>query len=155
MIAFCAIGQNAMFFSSNVSSAAFPPITLGVHAAHDNGASTATTVVVGPMTPTAGSTIVCDVKYTTSANLTSVADNVNSGVYQIAASMLRDPNHSFVLGTFYKENVAASATTITLTYTATGTNGQMACREWKGRERLRLLKRWRVHRRQIGAVQWS
>ena len=114
------------------SSAAFPPITLGVHAAHDNAASSATTVVVGPMTPTAGSTVVCDVKYTTSANFTSLADNVNSGVYQIAASMLRDPNHSFVLGTFYKENVAGSATTITLTYTATGTGGQMACREWKG-----------------------
>ncbi len=114
------------------ASPVFPPITLGVHAATDNGAATATTVVVGPITPTAGSTMVCDVKYTTSANFTSLADNCNSGVYQIAASMLRDANHDFVVGTFYKENVGACATTITLTYTATGTHGQMACREWKG-----------------------
>ena len=125
-------GQRILLPLMSSSSAVFPPITLGVHAAHDNGASSATTVVVGPMTPTAGSTIVCDVKYTTSANITSVADNVNSGVYQIAASLIRDPNHDFVIGTFYKENVAASATTITLTYTAAGTNSQMACREWKG-----------------------
>jgi hypothetical protein len=108
------------------------PITLGVHAAHDTAASSATTVVVGPITPTAGSTMYCAIKYPIASTLPSISDNVNSGVYQPAVSRLRESAHNFLFATYYKENVAASATTITLTYTTTGTHAQMACKEIKG-----------------------
>jgi hypothetical protein len=74
----------------------------------------------------------CAIKYPIASTLPSISDNVNSGVYQPAVSRLRESAHNFLFATYYKENVAASATTITLTYTTTGTHAQMACKEIKG-----------------------
>jgi hypothetical protein len=106
-------------------------ITLGVHCATNNGASSVTTVVCGPMTPTAGSTIYCDMRFPFTT-LTSVADNVNPGVYQPAFTRLRASNFNDFLASYYKENVSGAATTITLTYGTAGANAIMACKEIQG-----------------------
>jgi len=121
----------------------YPAITVGIHGNHDNGASSATTVVQSGSdwassnaTPTAGSTIYCDVKTpnTGAAYYISVADNVNSGNYFPAVAGFREPNHNYQYSSFYKENVAASATTITATFGngSGGTHAQIACAEIKG-----------------------
>lgn len=114
------------------ASSGFPAITVGVSCNTNNGASSATTVVCGPMTPAAGSTIYCEAKYNNTASFTSFADNVNSGSYQPGFSRLRESNHTYAIGSYYKENVANSATTITLTYSSTQTNGQLVCKEIQG-----------------------
>lgn len=107
------------------------PITLGLHVATNNGASSSTTVAVVLGTPTVGSAIVCDVKFQTDVNIVSVSDNVN-GAYLAVIAPLRDETHNFTVATYYRENVAASSTTVTLTYSAARTGGQMACKELKG-----------------------
>ncbi len=109
----------------------FPNLALGVHATTDNAATSTTTVVVSLGTPTAGSTIVCGFSYPSAAGFTSVADNVNTGSYQPAASLMRENNHNYVEGIYYHENAAASATTITLTYTVAGAHARMSCLEIK------------------------
>jgi len=110
----------------------YPAITVGVNNFTDNASSSSTTVVVDIGTPNAGSVIRCDIKYSNSATFTSVADNVNSGVYLPEISRLRRQDHSYVYGSYYKENVAASDTTITLTYSPAETNGGIYCEELRG-----------------------
>jgi hypothetical protein len=115
--------------------AGYPALALGVHSSTDNGSASSATVVVGPITPTptanSPSTIVCSLSYSSSARFTSVADNVNSGYYLPAASLMRDYNHHQTGGIYYHENVAAAATTITLTYSPAESYGRMACLELK------------------------
>jgi hypothetical protein len=112
------------------------PVTLGVHSSTDNGATSSATVQVGPITPTPSannpSTIVCSVGYSNSATFTSITDNVNSGYYLPAASLMRDHAHNQIGGIYYHENVAAASTTITLTYSPAETHGRMACLELQG-----------------------
>jgi hypothetical protein len=124
-------GQLPLLGAGTTRSAS-QPVTLGVHAFTDNNTTTATTVAVALGTPTAGSTVVCAFKYPNASTFTSLADNVNAGVYQPAATLMREQNHNYRGGIFYRENVAASSTTVTLTYATTGTHAQMACVEVKG-----------------------
>src|ERR1035441_8907915 len=57
------------------------------HAVTDNGSASSATVVVGPITPTAGDGITCEVTALTGSSastFSSVADNVNLGNYTAA-----------------------------------------------------------------------
>ncbi|MGA2571152.1 MAG: Ig-like domain-containing protein [Terracidiphilus sp.] len=112
-------------------NAANPALVLGIHANTDNGASSSTTVAVNLGTPTAGSTIACSLAFSNSTAFTSVTDNVNSGSYFPAASLMREPKRNYIDGIYYHENVAASATKVTLTYTPAEAHGRMACVEIK------------------------
>jgi hypothetical protein len=64
LVALAAQGQRdvPLLGAGSGGSASFPPIALGVHATADNGAATATTVAVNIGTPTAGSTIFCNLR---------------------------------------------------------------------------------------------
>jgi hypothetical protein len=141
--------QQGMFFGQNFSSASYPAITIGIHGHHDNGSTSSATTVMcdglndvpgctggqndwvgGNATPTLGSTMYCAAQIDGSTYLiSSVADNVNSGVYQ-SGYPLTYTYHYYLKG-FYHENVAASPTSITLTGTGAGTHSQLACEEIK------------------------
>ena len=123
--------------SISQSSSGTTGITLdgNVHGSQDNGTTTASTVVVGPIgTPTAGDTIVCEFVFDASSTFINVADNVNSGVYLPAVFLhtawSMGPASRY--GIYYKENVAAANTTITLAYSPANTRGAMSCQAWKG-----------------------
>lgn len=107
-------------------------ITLGVHNNHDNGATSATSVVVTLTGVSVGSTIFCWLKIPYSAsNLgVTVSDNVNSGNYLPMNSIQTDFNLSY-WGSYAKYNSAAGNPTITASYTNTGTNAAISCEEWK------------------------
>jgi len=108
--------------------AGYAPITIGVHNNATCASTTSCGVAVG--TPSAGSVIYC-VAITQINNAVVVSDSVNSGNYQPLPSRLRDANHDVYLGGYYKENVAASATTVTVSG-FTSSNSQIACEEVKG-----------------------
>lgn len=108
-------------------------ITLDTSCAKDNGTTSATSVACGPMTPTAGDAITCELKvpYSASNNLPiSVTDNVNSGKYNVLIGTRTDFN--FDWATYLFENAAASATTITASWTTSAAHGAMSCQAWKG-----------------------
>jgi len=107
----------------------YPALALGAHARTDNSTTSSAAVVVSLGTPKAGSTIVCGFAFSNSAAFVSLVDNVNSGNYQPAASMMREAGHNYIQGIYYRENVAASATTVTLTYSPAETHGRMECAE--------------------------
>jgi hypothetical protein len=111
------------------AGSSFPALTLGTHAHTDNASSSSATVSVSITPQQAGSVLACAIKWSNLAALTSVADNINSGNYAPLVSGLREPNHNYNGAIYYHENVAASATTVSLTYAPAEPNGQMACVE--------------------------
>jgi hypothetical protein len=130
-------GSSSGNISITQGSSSTAGITLdgNVHGQTDNGATSAATVVVGPIgTPTAGDTIVCEFVFDAGSTFVKVADNVNSGVYLPAVyehtAWGMDPASRF--GIYYIENVASAPTTITLTYSPANPKGAMSCQAWKG-----------------------
>lgn len=111
------------------STSGNPPTAIGAHAATDNGTTSSTTVVVNITPQIAGSTLFCWTKFVNGSIFVSVVDNVNRGSYQPYNSQMRDNGHNYSIASYYHENVAASPTTVTLTYSPAGTAGQMACLE--------------------------
>lgn len=108
-------------------SVGFPAITIGVSCT--GTATGATSVACSSMTPALGSVIACGYIIPTGSTFTQIADDKNSGVYQNAFAGIRDfSDHNFELGAYYKENVAASATVITMTYATSG-NSKISCFE--------------------------
>jgi len=121
-------------FYGQGGAATYPAITIdgSVHgSALCAGSSTTCAVTIG--TPTAGDTIFCDVVWNHSAANTSVlTDNVNSGNYQPFVSCLREASGTNNYCSYYKENVAASSTTVTMTIGTAETNSAISCRAIKG-----------------------
>lgn len=130
LLVLSAFGQSLPFPGPGAAAGGFPALAIGAHCQTNNGGSSSTTVACNMTPQAAGSSIWCDLKYPV-AVFTSIADSVNSGVYQFANASERDAAHSFEYGTWYKENVAASSTTITATWAVSGANAQIACKEIK------------------------
>ncbi len=108
-------------------------ITLDLHGSKDNGAVSSSTVVVGPIgTPTAGDLIVCEFVFSSASVFANISDNVNSGNYLSAAAIHTNFNTNLRNGIYYKENVAAGNTTITLSYSPASARGAMSCQAWSG-----------------------
>ena len=104
-----------------------------VHGVHDNGLAASSTTVVSIGTPTAGDLITCEVSFTSTGGntLVSVADN-NNGTYGAAVAVHLNTTLGQWYGVYYKENVAASPTTITLTTSQSKVYSAIACEAWKG-----------------------
>lgn len=121
-------------YSASSSSSTVITLDGNVHGQKDNGATSASTVVVGPIgTPTAGATIVCEFSFDARSTFTKVSDNVNSGVYLPAVYLHTNwtsPAQRY--GIYYKENVAAANTTMTLTYSPANPRGAMSCQAFTG-----------------------
>ena len=125
----------APLFYGQGGAASYPAITIdgSVHgSAVCAGSQTTCTVDIG--TPTAGDTIDCDIVFNHNATYTAtlVSDNVNSGQYQPFISRIRETSGTNYYANYYKENVAASDTTITLTIGSAQTNSAISCRAIKG-----------------------
>ncbi len=104
------------------------------HAATDNGGTSSATVVVGPITPTAGDGITCEVTSSTgnsASTFSSVADNVNAANYTAATAWTFNSATGEWSAIFYKSGVAGRATTITFTATVAHSNFAMSCEAWK------------------------
>lgn len=108
--------------------ASFPALTLGVHSTCSTAAGTTCAVALG--TVAAHSTIWCWAQTASPLNITSVADNVNSGNYAQFNKPMRESGHNYIIWSWYKPNVTAGSTTVTMTYGAG--QGEMACLEVKG-----------------------
>ena len=105
-----------------------PTITLDVSAGANNSFTSASTVVVGPMTPSAGDGITCEYLFPATVNLVSITDNVNSGNYLSATP---GGGNGFLEGIYYMSGVQGSATTITLTLSGSVALAAMNCQAWK------------------------
>ncbi len=103
------------------------------HGVHDNGYTSSTTAAVAIGTPTAGDLITCEVTFDSGSgnSLVSVSDNVN-GSYAAAVPMYLDSSMVQWFGIYYKQNVAGSATTATLTTSASRPYAAISCQAWKG-----------------------
>lgn len=129
-LSYLSAGQTMLIVNGN-SSSGLVPIALGVHCSQNNGSTASTTVACGSITPSAGSTISCWVKVSTSTTgMGRLSDG--GGAYEYDAGPLRDPEHNFILFGFYRENVAASAINPTYTAGASVANLQIECHEFKG-----------------------
>ena len=137
MVQGCGLSQSGIRGDPPGSSASSnsPPVgtsasdRIGAHSATDNGTASSTKVVVHITPQVAGSTLFCWTKFVNGSTFISVTDNVNRGSYQVWNAQMRDNGHNYSIGSYYHENVAASPTTVTLTYSPAGIHGQMACVE--------------------------
>ena len=104
-----------------------------VHGVQDNGLSASNTAVVSIGTPTAADLIACEVSFTSTGGntLVSVADNHN-GTYGAAVAVHLNTTLGQWYGIYYKENVAASPTAITLTTSQSRVYSAISCQAWKG-----------------------
>src|SRR5208283_346318 len=109
------------------------PITLdgSVHGVKDNGLSGSTTATVSIGTPTAGDLITCEVSLGGQATFVSVTDN-NNGIYAAAVPVHLNTTLSQWFGIYYMQNVAGSATTVTLTAKQSTEYLAIGCQAWKG-----------------------
>ncbi len=104
-----------------------------VHRVRDNGSTPSYTAVVSIGTPTAGDLITCEVTFDghNSNAVVSVADNRN-GTYGAAVSAHLNTTLVQWFGIYYRENVAGSPTTVTLTTTHSQPWEAISCQAWKG-----------------------
>ena len=103
-----------------------------VHGVRDNGLTASATAAVSIGTPTAADLISCEVAFASGANtLVSVADNRN-GTYSAAIPAHYNADMDRWFGIYYKENVAGSPTTVTLTTSLSRVNSAISCQAWKG-----------------------
>src|SRR5271157_4372042 len=102
-----------------------------VHGVQDNGPSASTTAILSIGTPTATDLIACEVSFiSTGGNtLVSVADNEN-GTYAAAIPAHLNTALGQWFGIYYKENVAASPTTVTLTTSQSQAYSAISCQAW-------------------------
>ena len=109
------------------------PIALdgNVHGVQDNGLSASNTAAVSIGTPSAGDLIACEVSFEDPNTLISVADNQN-GSYAAAVGVHLNTTMTQWYGIYYKENVAGSPTTITLTTSQSHPHSAISCQAWKG-----------------------
>ena len=104
-----------------------------VHGVQDNGFTSNNTAVVSIGTPTAGDLITCEVTFDSGNGntLVSVTDNAN-GAYTAAVPIYLDSNLAQWFGVYYRQNVAGSATTVTLTTSQSRPYEAISCQAWKG-----------------------
>ncbi len=102
-----------------------------VHGVQDNGPSASTTAMLSIGTPTAADLIACEVSFiSTGGNtLVSVADNEN-GTYAAAIPPHLNTSLGQWFGIYYRENVAASPTTVTLTTSQSQAYSAISCQAW-------------------------
>jgi uncharacterized membrane protein len=108
-------------------------ITLDVHAVHDNGSSANSTSAVSIGTPTVNDLITCEVTFDGhNANaLVSVSDNQN-GSYIAAVPAHLNTTLVQWFGTYYRQAVAGSPTTVTLKTSQSNQWAAISCQAWKG-----------------------
>ena len=108
------------------------PMTIdgSIHGQTSNGSGSSTTAAVTIGTPTAGDGIICEVSFSHSSTFVSVADNVNAGNYSagMAATVITGVAWQ---GIYFHSNVAASPTTITLTFSTTSSWSYIGCQAVK------------------------
>ncbi len=103
------------------------------HGVHDNGSIPSTTAVLLIGTPSAADLITCEVSLSSAGGNTfvSVADNQN-GPYAAAAPVHLNATLGKWYGIYFKENVAGTPTTITLTTSQLQPYSAISCQAWKG-----------------------
>ena len=104
-----------------------------VHGVRDNGTNSSSTAAVSIGTPGAGDLITCAVTFDSGNGntLVSVSDNQN-GTYSAAVPVHLDTAMVQWFGIYYKENVAGSTTTITLTTSQSRPYTAISCQAWRG-----------------------
>ena len=103
------------------------------HGVHDNGATPSTTAVLSIGTPSASDLITCEVSLSSTGGngFVSVADNQN-GAYSAAAAVHLNATLGKWYGIYFKENVAGTSTTVTLTTSQSQPYSAISCQAWKG-----------------------
>ena len=93
----------------------------------DGGSGSAASLPVTLNVATAGEGITCETVYI--GTFSSLTDNRNAGAYSVATPLYSAIGANTEL--FYKSNVAAGLTTITLALTAPEPNSTLACQAWE------------------------
>ena len=104
-------------------------ITLVQHATHDNGSTSASTVVVTLNGVSGGDLLTCSASFGNNPTL-SLADNVN-GSWSVANAVHYDSANTQTTAQFYRANSAAGNITVTLTASTSQQWGALNCQEWR------------------------
>lgn len=95
-----------------------------------NGGATGYSSVSTTISPTvSGEGVTCEFVFSGTTLLSAISDNVN-GVYTVAIPAHLNTNVTSYIGMYYKSNVAAGPTTITLNLAGTGIYVALACQSW-------------------------